>query len=294
MATYAIGDIQGCFDEFCLLLEKIEFNPAQDTLWLAGDIVSRGPKSLEMLEYAYAHQAHCKIVLGNHDLHLLACYYSHKKTKPKEKLESLLQAEGVDNLLNWLRKQPMVLYDEKLDFLMTHAGVPAAWDLEQSLQNAQLLEQVLRNKSSAVEFFKVMYGNQPDQWQANLQGHDRLRYITNGLTRMRFCSEDGGLDFADKCAPKTLAKQQKKLLPWYQLDLAVTKQTRLLFGHWATLEGELQGASPAIKEKIFPLDTGCIWGGNLTALRLEDLQSFSVKALGSQSSQQNPLPIAIK
>ncbi|NVK23161.1 MAG: symmetrical bis(5'-nucleosyl)-tetraphosphatase [Kangiellaceae bacterium] len=269
MANYAIGDIQGCYDELRLLLNKIKFNPAQDTLWLAGDLVSRGPKSLQTLQYLYQIQDSCEIVLGNHDLHLLAAFYTGRKIAKRDKLHSLLEHQECKTLSKWLRKQSMAIYDEQLNCLMTHAGVPPAWDLELTLACAYELETVLSRKNSAITFFEQMYGNNPHQWSEKHKGIKRLRFITNGLTRMRFCHNDGSLDLSSKSSP---GKQHKGLIPWYHLS-DINQQVHVVFGHWAALNGK------ARKHNIHAIDTGCVWGGKLTALRLEDMKRFSVKAL---------------
>ncbi|GAA4359460.1 symmetrical bis(5'-nucleosyl)-tetraphosphatase [Kangiella marina] len=269
MATYAIGDIQGCYDEFRLLLKKVQFNPSRDQLWLAGDLISRGPKSLEVLNYIYEHQDLCDIVLGNHDLHLLAVYYTNSKLPKKDDLNRILAADNVKTLMKWLRKQRLAVHDKQLDFLMTHAGVPPGWDLNQTLACAYELEQVLEHKDSAVDFFQHMYGNKPNHWHKNLKGIERLRFITNGFTRMRFCHQDGSLDFKSKSTP---GKQAKGLSPWYELS-DIGQETQVVFGHWAALEGRAKA------KRIYAIDTGCVWGNRLTALRLEDQKRFHVQAL---------------
>jgi len=269
MATYAIGDIQGCYDEFRLLLNKIQFNPATDRVWLAGDLISRGPKSLEVLNYVYQHQENFEIVLGNHDLHLLAVYYTNGKLPKKDDLNTILHAENCSKLMKWLRKQPIAVYDKSLDFLMTHAGVAPGWDLNQTLACAFELEHALDKKDTATDFFQHMYGNKPNHWHKKLCGIERLRFITNAFTRMRFCHQDGSLDFKSKSTP---GKQAKGLQPWYELS-NIGQETRVVFGHWAALSGK------AKEKNIYAIDTGCVWGDRLTALRLEDQQRFHVKAL---------------
>ncbi|AOE48924.1 symmetrical bis(5'-nucleosyl)-tetraphosphatase [Kangiella sediminilitoris] len=269
MATYAIGDIQGCYDEFRLLLSKINFNPTHDRLWLAGDLVNRGPKSLEVLNYAYDHQDVMDIVLGNHDLHLLAVYYTEAKLPKKDDLNRILKADNCKTLMKWLRRQNLAVYDKSHDFLMTHAGVPPEWDLNLTLACAYELEEVLSAKDTAKDFFQHMYGNKPSHWDKKLKGIDRLRFITNALTRMRFCHQHGALDFKSKSTP---GKQDKGLSPWYELS-NIGQETRVVFGHWAALEGK------ANAKNIYAIDTGCVWGNKLTALRLEDQKRFHVKAL---------------
>ncbi len=270
MATYAIGDIQGCYHELRLLLKKIQFNPNCDQLWLAGDLICRGPKSLEVLEFLYDIQDACIVVLGNHDLHLLATYELGGRFNKKEKLSKLLASNRCDQLLAWLTTQPMAHYDRDLGFLMTHAGVPPGWDLEQTLASAYELEEALQKPKQRIKFFSKMYGNSPRNWSENLKKTKRLRFTTNALTRMRFCHLDGSLDFSHKGAP---SKRYKKYQPWYAFHKELLQETGLVFGHWAALNGKVKIPN------LHALDTGCVWGNKLTALRLEDKKKFHVKAL---------------
>ncbi|NVJ64944.1 MAG: symmetrical bis(5'-nucleosyl)-tetraphosphatase [Gammaproteobacteria bacterium] len=269
MATYAIGDIQGCYHELRLLLNKINFNPNCDQLWLAGDLVSRGPKSLEVMQCLYDIQDSCVAVLGNHDLHLLATYYHHGKVSKRDKLEPLLKSNEAESMMQWLLTQPMAHYDSDFNLLMSHAGVPPAWDLAQTLASAYELEMVLTNAKKRQKYFKKMYGNEPHDWHDNLKKIDRLRFTTNALTRMRFCHTDGSLDLRSKGAPSS---QASDLIPWYRFQKKLLQQTGLVFGHWAALNGKVK------TENLYALDTGCVWGNKLTALRLEDKKRFSVKA----------------
>lgn len=270
MATYAIGDIQGCYHELRLLLKKIHFNPNSDQLWLAGDLVSRGPKSLEVLQFLYDHQDACTAVLGNHDLHLLANYHLGRKPNPKDKLKPLMKSSDKEELMEWLISQPLAYYDGDFKMLMTHAGVPPGWDLEQTLANAFEAETTLANPNKRKKYFKKMYGNEPATWDKTLKKYDRLRFTTNALTRMRFCDLDGNLDFVKKGAP---SKRFKYYKPWYKFQKKLLKETGVVFGHWAALNGK------AKNKNLFALDTGCVWGNKLTALRLEDKKQFQVKAL---------------
>lgn len=265
MATYAIGDIQGCYAELCELLEAVSFS-SDDTLWLCGDLVNRGPQSLETLRFVKQLGAQAITVLGNHDLHLLAVYHQHARCKRSDTLTPILEANDCDELMHWLQQQPLVHCDTALNFALVHAGIPPQWSLQDALSYAGEVESTLRSKH-AHKYFKAMYGNQPDQWDPTLEGMARLRVITNYLTRMRFCTAHGQLEFASKGGLET---QPEGFLPWYQHPHRATAQTRIAFGHWAALEGQVH------QENIFALDTGCVWGGKLTALRLDDLQYFSV------------------
>jgi len=270
MATYAIGDIQGCFDELQALLQLVEFS-YDDTLWIAGDLVNRGPKSLETLRYlkSLGDQALC--VLGNHDLHLLAVYFGSSPRKRSDTLNSILDAPDCEELLSWLRKQKLLVLDSTNQFVMTHAGIPPCWSIKKTKKRAKEIEKVL-DSTLAKEFFDHMYGNQPDTWSADLEGWERLRLITNYLTRMRFCSAEGKLDFSAK---GTLDSQPDGYRPWFELPRKDISENniRILFGHWAALEGVTTG------ENIYALDTGCVWGNKLTALRLDDLKIFSTPAI---------------
>ncbi len=268
MATYAIGDIQGCFDELILLLDKINFSDT-DTLLIAGDLVNRGPKSLETLRYLKKLGCRAKIVLGNHDLHLLAIYYSDAKLKKSDTLTAILQADDAPELMQWLKAQPLVHYNTHSNIIMSHAGVPALWSPEQALRLANEVSHVLTGDQYQ-SFFSVMYGNTPAQWGDNLLGMDRLRCITNFLTRMRFCSSDQQLDLAYK---GEIGQQPSTLKAWFDYHPHNRAYPTILFGHWAALMGKTG------RKDIIALDTGCVWGEKLTAYCVETQQTTSVKSL---------------
>ena len=268
MATYAIGDIQGCFDEFQNLLELISFGP-NDRLWLCGDLVNRGPKSLETLRFIkqLGDQAHS--VLGNHDLHLLAVHHDRVRKKKSDTLDEILNAADREELMHWLQQQPLLHTDPALNFSMVHAGIPPDWTINTAQKRAQEVENILRS-SSAPTFFEHMYGNVPDTWSDNLKGWKRLRTITNYLTRMRFCTPGGKLEFASKGGLET---QPDGFLPWYKHPHRKTARENIIFGHWAALQG-----ATGIRN-VYALDTGCIWGLQLTALRLDDLTYYHTDSL---------------
>lgn len=266
MSTYAIGDIQGCFSTFEKLLTHIQFNPAEDSLWFTGDLVNRGPQSLETLRYIKQLGDKHRIVLGNHDLHLLAVAHGVHSGWEEDTLQDILTAPDRVELLDWLSHQSLLHYDETLNYLMVHAGVASSWDLATAQRLAQEVETILRS-DKANDFFANMYGNQPDHWQEELVGWDRLRCITNYFTRVRFCYADGRMDLGNKGA---LASQPETLMPWFQVPHRVTADLPIVFGHWAALGGVTNTPN------TFALDTGCIWGFNLTAMRLEDQQRFFV------------------
>jgi len=264
MAHYAVGDIQGCFLEFIELLDKIQFDSNSDQLWLVGDLVNRGPQSLETLRFIKSLGNCVKIVLGNHDLHLLAVHYGMVKLSNEDTISDILYASDRDELITWLQRQPLLHYDAKLDFLMVHAGIAPQWTLSQAQDYAREVESALRGKE-AIEYFKYMYGNQPDTWQDSLSGWERLRTITNYFTRLRFCAQDGKMDFTHKADTA-----MKGYYPWFEVPNRQTQDHQIVFGHWAALEGQTN------TPKIFAIDTGCVWGKCLTALRLEDYALFSV------------------
>ncbi|PJE55695.1 symmetrical bis(5'-nucleosyl)-tetraphosphatase [Marinomonas sp. BSi20584] len=265
MATYVIGDLQGCLTPLVQLLEQINYHPEQDKLWFAGDLINRGEESLETLRFIKSLGSNATVVLGNHDLHLLAVSHGYGKLKRGDTLTEILTAGDRDDLMDWLRHQPLFHYNEQLNTVMTHAGIPPCWDLKQAQALAQEVEGKLKS-DSVDEFFATMYGNKPDQWSEKLTGLDRLRVITNYLTRMRFCDENSKLDLESKEGINTATKGYA---PWFNYPAKVPENCHIVFGHWAALEGKTQ------KERIHALDTGCVWGGSLTALRLEDKQRFS-------------------
>lgn len=258
MATYAIGDIQGCYDEFMRLLERLDFDPSHDKLWLAGDLVNRGPHSLEVIRFVKGLGKRAITVLGNHDLHLLAVSEGNIKHKSRDHtLDEILEAPDREELLLWLRRRPLMHYSKKRGYALLHAGLPPQWDVKEALARAKEVETVLRGDGFH-EFCMQMYGNKPSCWSSRLQGMERLRFITNCFTRMRYCDASGKLGLRDKGAPGT---QPEGLHPWFRVPGRATQRCRILFGHWSTL-GFYQG------DNVIGLDSGCLWGGELTGLRL--------------------------
>ncbi len=258
MAIYAIGDVQGCFDELLALLEKVRFDPRHDRLWFAGDLVNRGAKSLEVLRFVKGLGDGAITVLGNHDLHLLAVVQGRRSPLAKDRMEAILSAPDRDELCDWLRQQPLIHRDESLGYVMLHAGLPPQWSLDEAMMRAAEVEQVLRSGDSA-EFINQMYGNEPAQWSAQLSGWGRLRFITNCFTRLRFCDEQGRLELNEKGAP---GNQPEGYRPWFELRDHQSDHQQILFGHWSTLKMRLPG-------NVHALDTGCVWGGRLSALRID-------------------------
>ena len=256
MATYAIGDLQGCYDSLLHLLEKINFDQTKDTLWFAGDLINRGPDSLSTLRFVKSLGDSAISVLGNHDLHLLAIAYGVKTTRSPD-LQRILDANDKDELLHWLSHRPLLHHDNHLNYTIAHAGIYPLWTLQQAQECALELEHELKNNLN--NFLHKMYGDKPEKWDESLTGFDRLRFICNSFTRMRFCHQDGCLDFSSNGAPGSIPENA---LPWFDISNRKTKQERLLFGHWSTL-GKIS------RENIYALDTGCVWGGELTALRID-------------------------
>ncbi len=255
MTTYAIGDIQGCYHAFQALLERIEFNKKDDTLWLVGDLINRGTGSLEVLRWCYAHQESLRVVLGNHDLHTLVVAEGIVASSKGDTLDALLVADDKVILLDWLRHQHIVYQEE--GYLMVHAGLLPQWTAKQALNYAAEVEQALQG-DDYLDFLRHMYGNLPNQWDDELTGMDRLRLITNAMTRLRVCSAQGEMEFKFNGG---LQDVPIGLLPWFEVPARASQDTPVIFGHWSAL-GLQQRAN------MYALDTGCIWGGKLTAMNL--------------------------
>lgn len=258
MTIYAVGDLQGCLDPLLRLLEQAQFEPGQDRLWLVGDLVNRGPKSLQTLRFLYGIRDSIDVVLGNHDLHLLAVAQGVSSLKKSDTLQEILDADDRDELLDWLRRQKLLHHDSQLNIAMCHAGIPPCWSLRQALGYAAEVEAQLQDDDQLRPFLKAMYGNKPDRWDPKLKGMDRLRIITNYFTRMRFCKTDGTLDFKAK---EGLDSAPPSFAPWFSYPRQ-DPDLRLLFGHWAALQGRCD--APGVEA----LDTGCVWGNSMTLLNL--------------------------
>lgn len=258
MSVWAIGDIQGCGAEFEALLAAIDFTPGRDRLWLVGDLVNRGPESLAVLRRVRELGDAAITILGNHDLNLLAVAAGLHKPRPSDTLLQVLDAPDADELLDWLRHRPLLHHDAALDATLVHAGLPPQWDVGTARAEAAAVEAALRDPGHR-DFLGHMYGNQPDHWDPGLDGDARLRFTVNALTRMRFCTPEGRLDFNQKGPP---GSQPDSLTPWYELDAPWKARTRVICGHWSAL-GLLQ------RPDLLALDTGCVWGGQLTAARLD-------------------------
>jgi len=237
MSIYAIGDLQGCYKEFRQLLDKIKFDPAKDTLWLAGDLVNRGPKSLKTLRYVKNLGDAAITVLGNHDLHLIAAYALPKDYPAGDDLQDIIDAPDAEELIDWLRHRPLIHYDKKKNTALVHAGISPQWSIQEALLYAQEFESVLKRKDYRL-FLPAMYGDL--------------------FTRMRFCDKNGRLTFTEKNNP---SKAPDGLLPWFTVPKRKNSDVRIVFGHWSTL-GYLN------EDNLLAVDTGCVWGGELTAVKI--------------------------
>lgn len=254
---YAIGDIQGCYREFMVLLEKIQFDESSDRLWLVGDLVNRGPDSLSVLRFLSQLAIQPLITLGNHDLHFLAMYYKLITPREDDTLAHLINAKDSESLVHWLKQQPLCVFDPVLNVFMSHAGIPPYWTVAEALSYSKEVTSVL-NSSDYLDYLKHMYGNEPSLWQDSLTGFERLRLITNYFTRMRYLKKDGAL-----CLKEKAVSDNPELTPWFDFERKEALNVDIIFGHWAALEGNVK------KPGIFALDTGCIWGGKLTAMCLQ-------------------------
>jgi bis(5'-nucleosyl)-tetraphosphatase (symmetrical) len=271
MATYAIGDLQGCHDEFARLLEKLKFDPARDTLWLCGDLVNRGGQSLAVLRLVHSLGERTICVLGNHDLSLLSIAERDEaeQAKVNAELREVLFAPDRDTLLDWLRARPLLHVDRKLGFMLVHAGLAPRWTVEAAERAAREVEQRLRG-DGARRLLKSMFGNKPDLWSPRLQGIDRLRAAINVFTRLRYCDVRGRIAYNEKGPPGT---QKAGLYPWFEVPGQKARDIRVVCGHWSTL-GRFHGLG------VYAIDGGCVWGGELIALRLdaEDPEFIALKS----------------
>lgn len=277
MAVYAIGDVQGCFDELRALLKLINFHPQRDTLWFTGDLVNRGPKSLEVLLFVKGLGEHALTVLGNHDLHLLAVAQGYDRYRDKDTFDDVLQAPERESLLDWLRHRPLLHHDAALGFTLIHAGLPPQWDIAKAQACAAEIEAALKSPNCS-RYLQEMYGNVPDRWSEDLTGWERLRFITNCFTRLRFCDSEGRLALEEKAAPGT---QPAPYLPWFEVPGRQSRDTSLVFGHWAALGWHAS-------KGVYAVDTGCSWGRALTALRLDGMHKkrFSVACPKVDTAQE--------
>lgn len=271
MSTFVIGDIQGCYKPLRKLLKQAKFSPSRDKLWCVGDLINRGPKSLDTLRYLQDIEDSTQLILGNHDLHFIAIHEGCAPPRTKDTLAKLLKAPDCQEMSDWLRQKPLVYFD-CLDtihglenFIMVHAGVAPRWSIQKTLNLAAEVELALQGKEYRA-FLKNMYGDHPLWWYDELEGHERLRTITNYLTRVRFCDEIGSMCLSVK---EGLPSAPLGFKPWFEYE-TISARATILFGHWAALEGHTG------KSRVLALDTGYVWGRELTMLRLEDRRYYSV------------------
>ena len=257
MATYVVGDVQGCYKPLKCLLKQVSFDWSKDRLWMVGDLVNRGPDCLRVLRFAHKHRDRIQIVLGNHDLHLLAVANGLRRKGRSDTLDKILQADDRDELLDWLRHQPLIHTEN--GYTMVHAGLPHMWTLEQAHGYAAEVEQALRGREYR-KFLANMYGNNPRRWKESLKGYDRLRLITNYLTRMRFIYANGSLDLSSKGQQPDAGRM---VAPWFSHKKRETRRERVIFGHWAALGGVAEG------KNLYATDTGCVWGDRLSMYCLD-------------------------
>lgn len=273
MATYAIGDIQGCLDELKQLLRQVKFSSDRDQLWFTGDLVNRGPQSAETLRFVRALGANAITTLGNHDLHAIAIARGYHKGSQKDHMPDLMQSPDRYELLDWLLSQKILHRDDAHACIMVHAGIYPFWSIQQAQQYAKELESVLQGERCDY-FLKNMYGSDPRQWDEALVDISRWRFITNAFTRMRFCQSNGELELEYKGAP---GSHPQHLPAWYELSGNRFEEYRIIFGHWST-------HGPSTQAHIFPVDTGCLWGGRLTALSID--KGFEWHQLDCKARQQ--------
>lgn len=258
VAWYAVGDIQGCGAQFDALLKAVSFRPSRDRLWLVGDLVNRGPDSLGVLRRVMQLGRSTTSVLGNHDLHLLATVAGGRALSQTDTFGDVLAAPDARKIVDWLRRRPLLHYDARSRRVLVHAGIPPVWTLTQARREARQVQSALRGPQWR-KALRHMYGNQPAQWSESLDRTSKHRYTINALTRMRYCDESGRLDFSESGPPGT---QRKDLMPWFDAPDRRARNVQIVFGHWAAL-GLVRRAD------IAALDSGCVWGGSLTAVRLD-------------------------
>lgn len=258
MAVYAIGDLQGCYDPFAELLDRLQFDPENDRLWLTGDLVNRGKQSLQTLRHIYRMRRSVKLVLGNHDLALLRLWMTGTSAQRASELKAIVKAPDGDEMLDWLLRQPLVRRSKKYNAVLVHAGIPPAWSVDYALARSREVSDVLTG-TDGKDFFANMFGSKPAAWNRKLKGYDRYRHIVNAFTRMRLVTPSGALDLSYSGPPQ---RAPGKLVPWFEVPDRAAASTKIVFGHWAAL-GYLQ------RRNLLSLDTGCVWGRQLTAVQID-------------------------
>lgn len=268
MADYAVGDIQGCYAELMDVLEQVAFNPKHDKLWIVGDIVNRGENCKATLRFVYDNRKAMRIVLGNHDLHLLAIYHGVRKPRRRDTFDKILASSHCEEWLDWLQRQPLCRHDSKLGYTMVHAGIAPQWSLKKALSLSAEVEKALQGKR-ATGFFEHMYGDEPNLWNDELKGYARLRCITNYFTRMRLVDRRGALNLSYK---NDLANVPDGYYPWFLHPERKDLGSKIIFGHWAALGGYINN------HNLFGLDSGCVWGRSLTLMQLETRDLYLAQA----------------
>jgi len=273
MSKYIVGDIQGCFDSLQALLKKVDFDPKNDTLYCVGDLVNRGPKSLKTLRFLKDLGDSCRVVLGNHDLHLISLYYGIRSGSKKDTIEKLLNSSDAKRLIKWLRLQPLMIYDEADRFVISHAGIYPKWDIKTALDHSSDFSAALKG-ADFKKTLKKMYGNEPSQLTSHSDDLAKLRFTVNSFTRMRFCNNNGDLSFIEKGAPNLrtpLSEIEHDNLAWFRLPNKRPKEVKFFFGHWSSL-GLYQ------HDNVFSLDSGCVWGNKLSLYDFDNNKFISVKS----------------
>lgn len=270
MATYLIGDIHGCYNELKIMLDQVSFDPKTDELWLTGDVIGRGPNSLEVLRLIHNLDNKVRMVLGNHDLHLLSIYCGIHHAKPEDHLNTLLEAPDSNKLIHWLRHQPLLQIDKEKKLIMAHAGISPQWNTRTACACALEIENELQNDNNYISFLSSIYNDLSNNWNNKLNKIVRMQFSVNVFTRMRYCFPNGQLAMKYKDIPDNTPIPLK---PWFSLKNFVLEKYNIVFGHWSTLRGK------GTPNNIYGLDTGCCWGGKLTSLRWEDKKFFSVPSI---------------
>jgi bis(5'-nucleosyl)-tetraphosphatase (symmetrical) len=272
MAVYAVGDIQGCYDPLRRLLDKANFDPSKDTLYCVGDLVNRGPSSAAVLRFLKSLENSCVAVLGNHDIHLLSMYYGIRSPKPSDTMLDVLNAPDAQELCDWVRGLPFLSINKKRRFITVHAGIYPWWSLEQAQSYAKEIQNTLRNEAKCKKMLEKVYGNKPSKWDEELKGIRRKRFIMNAFTRMRFCSPVGHLNLTEAGYQK---KSRKNRIPWFKIENKLIGDYKIVFGHWSAL-------GLVNKKSLLALDTGCVWGNEMTLAKIRSKPLSKAKIIQSR------------
>lgn len=260
MTDYVVGDIQGCCDSLVNLLDKVNFKPEIDRLFCVGDLINRGPKSIETLELLHSLNDSVQVVLGNHDLHLISCFYQLRSLKKTDTAQTILTSPKAEYWIDWLRQQPLMIYEPEKDFIISHAGIYPKWSTEQALSLSNKFSEYLKSDNCMI-FIEKIYGNNPNKYTESLSEDEKMRFSVNAFTRMRYCYKNGELDFSNKTFPSFDKKEQ--LLPWFSLKRKIPSTTRTIFGHWSSL-------GLYHHNNVICIDTGCVWGNELTLYNIDN------------------------